>query len=142
MMNKKVLIYAKNFVLCGLIGWCLECNWTGLGSLLKKDRELTCHTSYWMFPIYGVATFIQPIHQRLKKQCFLIRGLIYTALIYCVEFISGTILTRFHACPWNYSKHKHNYKGIILLDYLPAWFFAGLFYEKILSISTKYFSMK
>lgn len=137
MMNKKLTIYTKNFILCGLIGWCLECFWTGIHSLLHKDRELTCHTSYWMFPIYGLATFIWPIYQKMKHHCILTRGLVYTTLIYTVELFSGMLLRLYHACPWNYSTTKHNFKGLINFDYFPAWFSAGLLYEKILVWSMK-----
>lgn len=139
MMKKIYKIYAKNFILCGILGWCFECFWTGFSSLRHKDKELTCHTSYWMFPIYGMATFIEPLHQALNNLPLLLRGTIYTTLIYLVEFTTGSILGIFHACPWNYSKAKYNLKGVIRFDYLPAWFGMGLLYEKFLDASTRYF---
>lgn len=142
MMKNKTVIYAKNFILCGLIGWCLECIWTGLGSAFHKDKELTCHTSYWMFPIYGLASCIKPIYNCIKDVPIVLRGLVYTILIYGVEFVTGCVLGIFHACPWNYKKAKYNLKGVIRLDYFPAWFGMGLLYEKILIFSTKYFSQK
>lgn len=132
MMKNKIIIYAKSFILCGLIGWTLECIWTGLGSICKKDKELTCHTSYWMFPIYGLASLIHPMHKRMKSIPLIMRGMIYTILIYLVEFVTGCLLCLYHACPWDYSKAKYNLKGVIRLDYLPAWFGMGLLYEKIL----------
>jgi len=142
MMKSKLNIYAKNFILCGLIGWCLECIWTGLASLIHGDRALTCHTSFWMFPIYGMASFIEPIHKHAKHKPVAIRGILYTILIYIVEFVTGCLLKLIHACPWNYSKARHNLKGVIRLDYFPAWFGMGLLYEKILDlidqIRTKY----
>ncbi|BBF41545.1 hypothetical protein lbkm_0225 [Lachnospiraceae bacterium KM106-2] len=52
--------------------------------------------------------------------------------IFGVEFVAGTILKHFDACPWDYSKAKYNVKGVIRLDYAPVWFVAGLLYEKIL----------
>lgn len=54
-------------------------------------------------------------------------------LIYTAEYISGIILKKYDACPWDYSKAKLNYKGVIRLDYAPVWFIAGLLFEKILS---------
>ncbi len=142
MVKNKLIIYTKNFILCGFLGWCLECIWTGFGSLLHKDKELTCHTSYWMFPIYGAAAIIQPLYKQLKKVPIFIRGFIYTFLIYSVEFTTGYLLKLFKACPWDYSHSKYNYKGVIRLDYLPAWFGMGLLYEKLLQASTKIFMKK
>lgn len=31
---------------------------------------------------------------------------------------------------------KHNYKGIIRLDYIPVWFLVGLIYERVLTKPT------
>ena len=132
MMKMNYKKYAKNFILCGLIGWYLECLWTGLASLFHKDRELTCHTSFWMFPIYGMAAVIKPIHDSTKHYPLAVRGILYTILIYVVEFVTGCLLKLFHACPWDYSKAHHNLKGVIRLDYFPAWFGMGLLYERIL----------
>lgn len=125
--------FLKNFILCGLCGWCMECFWTGMASLCKcKDKTLSCRTSVWMFPIYGMAACFTPICKKLENKNALIRGGVYLVLIYCAEFISGTILKKYNACPWDYSKAKLNYKGVIRLDYAPVWFLAGLFFEKLL----------
>lgn len=126
--------FLTRFFLCGEIGWCLECFWTGLGSLLqkKKDRKLTCHTSLWMFPIYGMAAAIQPLSNKMKNQCALVRGGVYSLLILSTEYITGRLLKKLRACPWDYSKAKLSIDGVIRLDYILIWFFVGLLYEKIL----------
>ncbi|HHU73257.1 MAG TPA: hypothetical protein GXZ28_01335 [Clostridiales bacterium] len=125
--------FLTNFLICGLCGWCMECFWTGLGSIKNgKDRTLSCHTSVWMFPIYGMAACLSPICDKLKERGVLCRGGIYALLIFITEFITGIILKKHKACPWDYSKAKLNYKGVIRLDYAPLWFLAGLFFEKIL----------
>ena len=122
-----------NFIQCGLLGWCMECLWTGLDSIRSgKDRELTCHTSIWMFPIYGAASLLTPICKILKNTNAFIRGGIYTILIFLTEFFTGSLLKKFQACPWDYSKSKLNVKGVIRLDYAPLWFLMGLFYERVL----------
>lgn len=121
----------KNFVVCGCSGWCMECLWTGFHSILKKDRQLTCNTSIWMFPIYGMAAFLSPIGKLFKNSNFLLRGGIYTFFIFFTEFETGSFLKKHHACPWDYSKAKLNYKGLIRLDYAPLWFIVGLFYEQL-----------
>ncbi len=129
-MKRKLI----DFLVCGLCGWCMECLWTGLHSVIShKDKKLLCRTSVWMFPIYGMAACLTPICNKLKNKNALIRGGVYTFCIFITEFVTGLILTKFKACPWDYSKAKLNYKGVIRLDYAPAWFLVGLFYEMLLS---------
>jgi uncharacterized membrane protein len=50
----------------------------------------------------------------------------------CAEFISGSILSLFSMCPWDYSAAKYNIRGIVRLDYYPFWMAAGLVFERIL----------
>ena len=126
--------FIKNFLVCGALGWCMECFWTGLGAIrCHKDKLLRCQTSVWMFPIYGMAAIFAPISKLLKGVPTVFRGVIYTILIYTGEFLSGTLLKKHHSCPWDYSKAKYNYKGLIRLDYAPAWFISGLIFEKVLN---------
>lgn len=128
-----ILRFFKDFFLCGAFGWCMECFWSGLDSIRKKkDKALRCQTSVWMFPIYGMAALLSPIGKVMKGKSMMLRGTIYTLFIYLGEFITGTFLKKHKACPWDYSKAKLNYKGIVRLDYAPAWFISGLIFEKIL----------
>ena len=123
-----------NFILCGLCGWCMECFWTGLSAIKEhKDRQLHCKTSVWMFPIYGMGAFLLPISKRIKSFNLFFRGTIYTICIFFAEFFTGKALKKYNACPWDYSKAKFNYQGLIRFDYAPLWFAVGLFYEKVLS---------
>ena len=125
--------FIKNFITCGALGWCLECFWTGMDSIRRgKDKTLRCQTSIWMFPIYGMAAFFAPVSRLLRGVPTFFRGTIYMLLIYAGEFLSGTILKKHKSCPWDYSKAKLNYKGLIRLDYAPAWFLSGLLFEKVL----------
>jgi uncharacterized membrane protein len=122
-----------DFLTCGMVGCLMEFLFTGLKSLfIFKQRDLKCHSSLWMFPIYGMACFIKPFKNHYKNLNILKRGLIYTILIFIGEFISGSILKKFDSCPWDYSDKKHNVKGLIRLDYAPCWFLAGLIFEQIL----------
>lgn len=128
--------FVTNFLLCGASGWCMECMWTGIGALLEgKDKQLSCHTSVWMFPIYGLAACFSPMCKKLDKHHSLYRGTIYMLCIYATEYTTGTLLKKWNACPWDYSKAKWNFRGVIRLDYAPAWFLAGLFYEHLLKQS-------
>lgn len=125
---------AKNFLKCGVYGWGFECLWTGLHSILSHDnKKLTCRTSMWMFPIYGMASLIKPISRLLKHVNTFLRGLIYTACIFVTEYGTGRLLRKKHCCPWDYSDARHNIKGLIRLDYAPLWFIVGLIYEKLLN---------
>lgn len=51
-------------------------------------------------------------------------------------FWTGSFLKKKGCCPWDYSDAKHNYKGIIRLDYIPVWFLVGLIYERVLTKPT------
>ncbi len=122
----------NKFVLCGILGWCMEIVFTGLGSLRRHEHNLSAHTSIWMFPIYGMACFFLPVSRLLKGRNFLVRGGVYTCCIFGTEYLCGSLLRRHGACPWDYSRAKYNVRGLIRLDYAPYWFAAGLIFEKIL----------
>ncbi len=126
--------FGSDFVRCGLVGWCLECFWTGLDSLKHRntDKRLLCRTSVWMFPIYGMAAFIPNVYKYIKSKSALFRSAVYASAILSCEYASGIFLKRHDACPWDYSKAKLNYKGVIRLDYIPCWAAAGLLFERIL----------
>lgn len=134
----KILRLAHNifmlthFILYGFLGILIEVFWTGLWSLLSGDLSLTGHTYIWMFFIYGLAVFLEPIHDKIRSENLFIRGFIWVFLIYFVEFISGFLLDKLiGACPWDYRKStRYTLFGYIRIDYLPAWFVGGLFFEK------------
>lgn len=122
----------NKFLICGMIGWCLEIFWTGLCSLKRRELKLTGRSSIWMFPIYGLAACLAPLSRRLQGQSFWKRGLLYACAIFATEFLTGSFLKKFDLCPWDYSKSKWNIGGVIRLDYAPVWFLTGLLYEKVL----------
>lgn len=122
-----------SFLMCGTLGLCMEVLWTGCHSLKEKEFTLTGRSSIWMFPIYGMASVIGPLSHKLCRLPVLIRGSIYTAGIFLTEFTTGSILKKFHMCPWDYSRCPFQYKGLIRFDYAPVWFATGLFFEKLLT---------
>lgn len=130
---KRTTALTKNFLKCGLAGWCMEILFTSLDSLRRRDYTLKGDTSIWMFPIYGCACFLAPVSRLLKKKSPFVRGLSYAALIFTGEFITGTLLNKKDICPWDYSRSKWHIKKIIRLDYLPFWFMAGLLFERLIS---------
>jgi uncharacterized membrane protein len=121
----------NKFLLCGLIGWCMEILWTGLESFRRRELALVGRSSIWMFPIYGMASFLSPISKWIKNKNAIFRGGIYAVCIFAGEFFTGTLLKKYDLCPWDYSRSKLHFKGLIRLDYAPLWFFVGLFFEKL-----------
>ena len=117
------------FVIYGALGLLMEVLWTGLGSLKSKNFKLSSTTSLWMFFIYGMVAFLEPLFRLAAPVPMLVRGLIYAACIFAGEFITGTLLKRIQVCPWDYSTAKYHVKGVIRWDYLPVWVVAGLTFE-------------
>lgn len=127
------------FIIYGLLGWCMEVFWTGLGSLMKGDVTLTAWTSIWMFPIYGMAIILEPIHDRLRNMNILLRGCAYTLIIFSIEYTTGSLLRIIlGVCPWDYNPNRFSVQGIIRLDYAPVWFTAGLLFERVHDILMKF----
>jgi len=124
---------AKRFVIYGLLGWILEIFWTGMGSLLKGNLMLSSFTYLWMFPIYGSAVLLEPIHNNIEGLPWYIRGMIWVVIILSIEYITGWVLmSSLGSCPWDYSEATpYHIQGLIRLDYIPAWFLAGLIFERI-----------
>lgn len=124
-----------DFIRCGVTGWCMEIIFTSLNSIRRRDMLLTGKTSLWMFPIYGLAAFLSPICHLLSRKPFWIRGFTYMSLIFSAEFLTGSLLTRHKACPWDYERSRWHIRRLIRLDYAPYWFGAGLLFEQLLKPS-------
>ena len=122
----------KNFIICGLTGWCMEVAFTSASALCKRDKKLMGQTSAWMFPIYGSAALIGEISPKISHWPTAIRALLYGSAIMTGEYISGSLLTKFDICPWSYKGCKYTINDIVRLDYLPFWMIAGLIFERIL----------
>ena len=128
----------KNFLKCGLAGWCMEILFTALGSLQKREFRLVGQTSLWMFPIYGSACLLTPLFSFLKRFPVLVRGTIYAVCIFFGEFLSGNFLMGKKVCPWNYERSRWNIKKVVRLDYFFNWLLAGLLFEKLLAPSASH----
>ena len=127
--------YIHNFIHCGILGWCMEILFTAFASFRKRQFTLRGNTSLWMFPIYGCAAFLRPFCRILKGKPILFRGICYASLIFSAEYLTGTLLTKKHLCPWDYGSSRWHIKKLIRLDYLPFWFIAGLLFERLLAES-------
>lgn len=122
--------FRKNFIRCGLIGWSMELFASCFHNLAAtNDKRLIGQTSLLMFPIYGLGTLIPVISCYLKKLGLFLRGTIYAILIFIMEYLSGSFLRLFDACPWDYSQSRFQINGLIRLDFFPVWFLLGLLFE-------------
>ena len=122
----------KRFIIYGFLGLLAEILWNGFGAMIKGDVLLRGTTCIWMFPIYGFAVFLEPVHYRIKHLPLIVRGGIYMVLIFAVELISGLLLRSvLGECPWNYANKKISICGIITLGYAPVWMAYGIMFEKI-----------
>ena len=136
-MKKTLTAFGKNFLRCGVVGWCMEILYTACNSIRRRDRKLTGSTSLWMFPIYGSAALLAPISRLLKKKSFWKRGLTYMSLIFSGEYLSGSLLRKHSLCPWDYYKSRFHIGRVIRLDYAPLWFCTGLLFERLFDLSAK-----
>ncbi len=132
-MKSSVANFIKNFLLCGVTGWCMEIIFTGLNQLRRRDMTLTGRSSILMFPIYGMAALLRPVYRLIRHKPFWVRGSLYTLLIFTTEYLSGKYLQKHESCPWDYGKSRFHIGRVIRLDYAPFWFCAGLLFEIILN---------
>ena len=131
-MKYTISCFLKNFLKCGLTGWCMEILFTAANALRRRDMTLKGNTSLWMFPIYGCAVIFAPIARFLKQKPIWLRGLTYMSLIFSAEFLTGKLLRHRSLCPWDYGRSRWNVSRVIRLDYAPCWFIAGLLFERLL----------
>lgn len=128
----QTIIMIQRFLIYGFTGWTIEIVFTGLGSMLRGMLSLTGYTYLWMLPIYGMAVFFEPIHDRIRPAPWIIRGIIWTCIILFIEYISGWLLSLLIGfCPWDYTGFSpYSVDGFMRLDFAPFWFLTGLGFEK------------
>lgn len=131
-MRQTISRFLKNFLKCGLTGWCIEIIFTAANALRRRDMTLKGNTSLWMFPIYGCAAAFAPIGRLLRQRSTWLRGLAYMSMIFSAEFLTGRFLKRHSLCPWDYGQSRWNIDRVIRLDFAPYWFVAGLLFERLL----------
>ena len=119
------------YFIYGLLGWCLEIFWTGLGSLWSGNINLRGRTSLWMLPIYGLGILLEPIYEYFREQNLILRGIMYTLTIFAVEYFTGSFLHSLGIYAWDYRGATLAVNGVIRLDYAPVWFVVGLIFEKV-----------
>lgn len=109
----------------------MEIFWTSLESLKNGDIRLIGYSNAWMLLVYGLAVFLEPLHDIMKHWNVFIRGMIWMVLIWGIEYTTGIILhTILGVYPWYYTG-KLAIDGLVTLAFAPAWFVAGLIFERI-----------
>lgn len=127
-MKRKLI----RFLIYGLCGWCLEIVWTGVGSLIDGNYLLYSFTYMWMFFIYGLGVFLEPLHNAIRKLNTVLRGFLWVLIIFTVEYAFGWFLAKLLGhCPWDYGDGLLSVNGFIRLDFIVPWFFTGLLFEKL-----------
>ncbi len=121
----------KRFFLYGIAGWGIEIIWTGIGSFISGDLTLLGHSNLWMLFIYGCAIFLEPIHHAIAHRNWFVRGVVWVLLIWSIEYTSGFLLHKILGVyPWYYTD-RLAVNGLITLAYAPAWFVAGIAFERL-----------
>lgn len=119
------------FFIYGLLGWGMEVLYTGLGSALRGNLRLEGHTYLWMFPIYGLAVFLEPLHNFIRPLNWYLRGLIWVLVIWILEYTTGSAIRWLAGTsPWIY-RGGWQVGGLIRLDMAPLWFVVGLLFEQL-----------
>lgn len=123
---------AKRFFIYGLLGWTMEILWTGFLSAVAGDWRLMSTTYMWMFPIYGLAIFLEPIHDHIRGWSWWMRGVLWVSVIWFIEFSAGFFIQSLTGTiPWDYTKSPWQVAGLIRIDMAPLWFLVGLLFEKL-----------
>lgn len=123
----------RRFFLYGLLGWSLEVLWTGFLSALHGDLRLTATTYLWMFPVYGLAVILEPVHDGIRPWPWWLRGLVWVVVIWFIEMSTGSMIRLFTGVvPWDYTgETPWQVGGVIRLDMAPLWFLVGLLFERL-----------
>lgn len=94
----------------------------------KADR---LHKSLDVFYMYGCAVFLEPIHDIIVGWKWYVRGILWVVIIWGMEYSSGLLLKSILGVyPWFYSG-SYAVDNLVRLDYAPAWFAAGMVFERI-----------
>ncbi len=76
---------------------------------------------------------MEPVHDHIRNLTWVIRGSIWTTVIFGIELITGlAIELTVGKVPWDYTGSSYySIAGLIRLDYAPVWFVVGLLFEKV-----------
>ncbi|XP_070620040.1 transmembrane protein 229B-like [Erythrolamprus reginae] len=100
---------------------------------VARDWSFRGGSSAWAPFIYGTGgLMLERLSLRLKGHCpMAVRGALYTACIYLWELVTGALLRRWAACPWDYGHFTYNFHGLVTLEYCGFWFAGSLLLESL-----------
>src|SRR5690554_6618107 len=108
---------------------------------MTGDPRLQATTYLWMFPIYGLAVFLEPLHDLIRDYWWYIRGVVWVIIIFAIEYVTGGLIRIIVGCsPWDYSATQWNITGLIRLDYAPVWFIVGMMFEQVHNYMARLFA--
>jgi len=82
--------------------------------------------------VRGGGLLFERLYAVIHEQPWGVRGLVWTAAIFAVEYVSGAVIRRLAGrSPWDYSGAALSVGGLIRLDYAPLWFGLGLLFERV-----------
>ena len=112
-----------------------------LGVILTPDLDdaearagwrLKGHSFVWMLPIYGLGLLVfERVHDLVRADPWLVRGLVYVAILYAIELGSSVLLVRLtgaHVWRW---VGRGSLGGHVHLAMAPCWFVAALALEPL-----------
>ena len=92
---------------------------TGMDSLIRGDLRLFAFTNLWMFFIYGLAVFLEPVHDRITGWKWPFRGMFWMLLFWGIEYVTGFMLVNILGVyPWHYTD-LYAINGLITLRFAP-----------------------
>ena len=98
-------------------------------SSAARDWRLIGETSLWVFPLYGsAALWFEPLHDALRGQFVVWRGIVYLVGAWTVEYVGGWLIWKLTgAKPWDYTRSRGgSLSGLIRWNFVFVWPLVGL----------------
>lgn len=123
-------------IIFAVLGLGLEVVFTGAYDWRRSNpRHLIGYSSLWYLPLYSISpVFLHFVGASLFGLPILLRGLVYMASIFAVEYAGMLCLRKLlgsSPSEVGYYQSRWNVDGLIRLDFAPAMFLMGLFFEFI-----------
>ena len=98
----------------------------------RRGWRLKGHSFVWMVPIYAVGLLaFEIVHDALRSEPWLLRGVVYVAVLYVIEAVASLLLIRTtgdHVWRWI---GRGSIGGHVHLAMAPLWFVALLALEPL-----------
>jgi len=106
----------------------------------SANLRMKGYSYVWMAFIYALIPILfLKGHSKVADLPVLVRLLVYTLFIYCIEFSAGFLLEQLIGrCPWKYTEGWH-IMGYIRLDYVLFWMGFGYLLESAFLFLEKHF---